>query len=67
MDAEETVIDDEYFYPRPPRGGRLLSLFQKVRVVVFLSTPSARRATLKVFVSKPLVVFLSTPSARRAT
>ena len=33
------------FYPRPPRGGRLV-LIGKLRVVVtFLSTPSARRAT----------------------
>ena len=36
----------EYFYPRPPRGGRpwkqALMLWQRV----FLSTPSARRATL---------------------
>ena len=35
----------------------------------FLSTPSARRATLAVLVEsvKPLAEFLSTPSARRAT
>ena len=34
-----------YFYPRPPRGGRRagnISLFDKT---LFLSTPSARRAT----------------------
>ena len=34
-----------YFYPRPPRGGRLLSLRQKKASGKFLSTPSARRAT----------------------
>ena len=36
---------------------------------IFLSTPSARRATLAVLVEsvKPLAEFLSTPSARRAT
>ena len=34
-----------YFYPRPPRGGRLLVRVKAVGVVQFLSTPSARRAT----------------------
>ena len=35
-----------YFYPRPPRGGRLMSMFSASRLPRFLSTPSARRATL---------------------
>ena len=57
-----------YFYPRPPRGGRqgtptavppLLSLF--------LSTPSARRATGTRSPFSSSITFLSTPSARRAT
>ena len=34
-----------YFYPRPPRGGRLINGFQMAQVQLFLSTPSARRAT----------------------
>ena len=34
-----------YFYPRPPRGGRLPADPLGLRVEVFLSTPSARRAT----------------------
>ena len=33
------------FYPRPPRGGRLISVVKTVIAVLFLSTPSARRAT----------------------
>ena len=33
------------FYPRPPRGGRLLRVVRPHNTVVFLSTPSARRAT----------------------
>ena len=33
------------FYPRPPRGGRRFSLSSKGTVNLFLSTPSARRAT----------------------
>ena len=34
------------FYPRPPRGGRPVGLCCRVSTVPFLSTPSARRATL---------------------
>ena len=34
-----------YFYPRPPRGGRPYSFFTMQRMMKFLSTPSARRAT----------------------
>ena len=34
-----------YFYPRPPRGGRLLALEGSAGLHPFLSTPSARRAT----------------------
>ena len=36
-----------YFYPRPPRGGRLRDLRLKHSIIGFLSTPSARRATAK--------------------
>ena len=36
------------FYPRPPRGGRLFSPFFIFLAVLFLSTPSARRATCSV-------------------
>ena len=35
------------FYPRPPRGGRRLVVHVVAVVAVFLSTPSARRATAK--------------------
>ena len=34
-----------YFYPRPPRGGRLHTHVRSVVPRGFLSTPSARRAT----------------------
>ena len=34
------------FYPRPPRGGRLASRICSSTATVFLSTPSARRATV---------------------
>ena len=37
----------EYFYPRPPRGGRLYPRAYRLRCSLFLSTPSARRATAK--------------------
>ena len=36
-----------YFYPRPPRGGRLWFTASFVPLLLFLSTPSARRATAK--------------------
>ena len=34
-----------YFYPRPPRGGRLATAYCQNGTFEFLSTPSARRAT----------------------
>ena len=34
-----------YFYPRPPRGGRPTRSTRRFRPKIFLSTPSARRAT----------------------
>ena len=38
---------ESYFYPRPPRGGRLLSSTMPLSIDwIFLSTPSARRATI---------------------
>ena len=56
-----------YFYPRPPRGGRLKPYFQKSCDFEFLSTPSARRATGANHRKDVFSIFLSTPSARRAT
>ena len=57
-----------YFYPRPPRGGRRAKPWADYAKGEFLSTPSARRATVLPSVlfcsAEP---FLSTPSARRAT
>ena len=35
----------KYFYPRPPRGGRQGLPLNRTRFEIFLSTPSARRAT----------------------
>ena len=56
------------FYPRPPRGGRHVVINVSADIITFLSTPSARRATVK---RRPnpvaYKIFLSTPSARRAT
>ena len=56
-----------YFYPRPPRGGRPALGAFFVFVWTFLSTPSARRATLTKSRKSWNWLFLSTPSARRAT
>ena len=38
-----------HFYPRPPRGGRHTQLAVLLGISLFLSTPSARRATVAVF------------------
>ena len=55
------------FYPRPPRGGRPGVVCSSSTLMIFLSTPSARRATQIERVLHFLDTFLSTPSARRAT
>ena len=56
------------FYPRPPRGGRRRHCPMWTLLRVFLSTPSARRATADCNVDVVRIAgFLSTPSARRAT
>ena len=56
------------FYPRPPRGGRPQPQGHWNSSLVFLSTPSARRATRSCAASlSRALLFLSTPSARRAT
>ena len=43
--GNEVVRDSRYFYPRPPRGGRPSPGTVCLYAVIFLSTPSARRAT----------------------
>ena len=37
----------DYFYPRPPRGGRRINQWMDIGDNKFLSTPSARRATCR--------------------
>ena len=39
------------FYPRPPRGGRPATALHRGKAAVFLSTPSARRATSQAYFS----------------
>ena len=57
-----------HFYPRPPRGGRHDGVLRPAGSDQFLSTPSARRATLIGQLRQgEEFEFLSTPSARRAT
>ncbi len=55
------------FYPRPPRGGRRSDAVVLLFGTIFLSTPSARRATTQFSDTITTAIFLSTPSARRAT
>ena len=56
-----------HFYPRPPRGGRQQPRREAHTTPGFLSTPSARRATVPPLIVLATEKFLSTPSARRAT
>ena len=42
-----------YFYPRPPRGGRLGPWLPQTGDRLFLSTPSARRATSSLTTTRP--------------
>ena len=55
------------FYPRPLRGGRPVEGLEDKIMCLFLSTPSARRATGCIIDPLHFFLFLSTPSARRAT
>ena len=41
----DSVKAFQHFYPRPPRGGRLSAVASAPTRSIFLSTPSARRAT----------------------
>ena len=50
------VYGTQYFYPRPPRGGRQSSPNISTIRSIFLSTPSARRATLGSAASPPEIV-----------
>ena len=57
-----------YFYPRSPCGERPIPDGASVRLRIFLSTLSLRRATAKLRRGmKMMTVFLSTLSLRRAT
>ena len=58
----------QHFYPRPLRGGRPTDTAFIEVDYLFLSTPSARRATSQSWKRcSSTTRFLSTPSARRAT
>ena len=56
-----------YFYPRSPRGERLLTFLAAVSSIIFLSTLPARGATAKQFGFEEVAKFLSTLPARGAT
>ena len=45
MRATTILCRPPYFYPRPPRGGRRFDASEHITWYLFLSTPSARRAT----------------------
>ena len=43
------ACESSNFYPRPPRGGRLIHSLLHNHFSLFLSTPSARRATKRIY------------------
>ena len=45
MDRDKVRANN--FYPRPPRGGRHKGALDRLTAAIFLSTPSARRATTR--------------------
>ena len=57
-----------YFYPRPPRGGRL-SFHVYDRLIRLISIHALREEGDRLYIGvlQPGKIFLSTPSARRAT
>ena len=59
--------DTGNFYPRSPCGERRTKDIFTLRINVFLSTLSLRRATVSVSKSLIVIIFLSTLSLRRAT
>ena len=67
MTGTAALIPSANFYPRPPRGGRRAGENFSPASAIFLSTPSARRATTVPSLALMILLFLSTPSARRAT
>ena len=67
LSTTERASESTNFYPRPPRGGRRFKSILGWIDNIFLSTPSARRATGSCPALRTIAVFLSTPSARRAT
>ena len=60
--ATSNMTTRHNFYPRPPRGGRRSTCCPIGRQNVFLSTPSARRATSRSsFRSRPVAYFYPRP------
>ena len=45
--VKTVMVLSQHFYPRPPRGGRRTVVVGALTFFIFLSTPSARRATLR--------------------
>ena len=45
--TDTSLVTSTDFYPRPPRGGRRKKKQMEDMKIIFLSTPSARRATAK--------------------
>ena len=66
-DALQTVVQRDDFYPRPPRGGRRVTINGCIIRLYFYPRPPRGGRHLRFRHSNRPSRFLSTPSARRAT
>ena len=63
-----STLSQPNFYPRPPRGGRLLATISKAPATpISIHALREEGDPLSVVSLTAILVFLSTPSARRAT
>ena len=60
----ESVVSIVHFYPRPPRGGRQSKAGKDALKKLFLSTPSARRATIAYIVNECISIIISIHALR---
>ena len=67
LPVNASTLVSEYFYPRPPRGGRLLKIIGLLHHRYFYPRPPRGGRPSHKSTYSPFSTFLSTPSARRAT
>ena len=66
--TQELVCEELNFYPRPPRGGRPVTLgCSHIRVMISIHALREEGDMCLLNLMLNVLIFLSTPSARRAT